>query len=194
MVYVTHDQEEAMTLGTRVAVMKDGVLQQTGTPLEVFTRPVNMFVARFVGSPAMNFVRAGLVGGGRAELGGSRRMLTARSDDESGRAVLGVRPHDISLVSVGNVDADMRGVIDSVEHLGNSQLVHVAIQANDGTGRLAAPRAAGERRRPEQPDAADLIRVVVPGDAVVSRDEVVWLHFRRDRVHVFDEQTGLRVD
>jgi multiple sugar transport system ATP-binding protein len=111
MVYVTHDQEEAMTLGTRIAIMRDGAIEQVDAPLDVFRRPANLFVAGFVGSPAMNFWEPG---------GG----LTLTSGED---AVAGVRPHDIELT---DSDEDGRGRVQVVEPLGASTLIHV-----EGDGR-----------------------------------------------------------
>jgi multiple sugar transport system ATP-binding protein len=104
MVYVTHDQEEAMTLGTRIAVMRDGRLEQLDTPLEVFRRPANVFVARFVGSPAMN---------------------VWRSDGRD----LGIRPHDVEVMPPGAGDVD--GQVEVVERLGTATLVHVRADRPD---------------------------------------------------------------
>jgi multiple sugar transport system ATP-binding protein len=106
-IYVTHDQVEAMTMGDRIAVMSQGVLQQLGTPEEVYTNPVNVFVAGFIGSPAMNLVPAPLLDG----VGGADRIV-------------GFRPEH---VHVGNGRADsilFRGRVDVVEYLGDEQLVH----------------------------------------------------------------------
>lgn len=156
-----------MTLGTRIAVLEKGELQQTGTPLDVFARPANIFVARFVGSPAMNVIASSLVRG--------LRLSASASSDASGATLTGVRPHDVSLVSPDSSDVDLRGTVDLVEHLGASQLVHVAID-----------NRAGESAR-------ERVRVVVSGDTVVRREEVVGLHVRRDRLHHFDERTGKRL-
>jgi multiple sugar transport system ATP-binding protein len=107
-IYVTHDQVEAMTMGDRIAVMNQGVLQQLGTPEEVYTSPVNVFVAGFIGSPAMNLVPASLLDG----VGGSDRIV-------------GFRPEH---VHVGNGRADaipFEGRVDVVEYLGDEQLVHI---------------------------------------------------------------------
>ena len=115
IVYVTHDQEEAMTLGSRVAVMRDGFLQQVAPPMELYRRPANRFVAGFVGSPAMNFLPGDLIGG----LGGS-------TDRE-----LGVRPHEIALVHAGAGDQD--ALVDVVEPRGNELLVYLRLgAAGDG--------------------------------------------------------------
>ncbi len=130
MVYVTHDQEEAMTLGTRIAVMNQGRLEQVGAPLELYERPATVFVARFVGAPAMNLWRG----------------------DEGGQPVtFGVRPHDISVVAPGSGEVD--GVVEVVEPLGPQTVVHLAVPGRDellrvmvsGTQRVNAGDSVGLR-------------------------------------------------
>ncbi len=107
-IYVTHDQVEAMTMGDRIAVMSAGVLQQVGTPEDVYTNPVNMFVAGFIGSPAMNLVPASVLEG----VGGDDR-------------VAGFRPEHVH-VGNGRVDAiPFTARVDVVEYLGDEQLVHL---------------------------------------------------------------------
>jgi ABC-type sugar transport system ATPase subunit len=110
MIYVTHDQEEALTLGTRIAVMRQGALEQVGSPMAIFHRPANTFVAGFVGTPAMNFLPW------RAEFGSSGESVT-----------LGIRPHDIEVVPVD--DADVTGRVEVVEPLGSTTLLHVRVDA-----------------------------------------------------------------
>jgi ABC-type sugar transport system ATPase subunit len=117
MVYVTHDQEEALTLGTRVAVMNEGRVEQVGPPLEVYRRPETLFVATFVGSPAMNLLSADLLPGVRA--GGS-----AGADG----ATLGVRPHDLSVVAAGAGDTD--ALVDVVEPRGSELLLYLRLGAS----------------------------------------------------------------
>jgi multiple sugar transport system ATP-binding protein len=109
VVYVTHDQEEAMTLGSRVAVMRDGLLQQVAPPMELYRRPANRFVAGFVGSPSMNFLPGHV-------------LPEVRRDD-----TLGVRPHDITLVPPGTGDLD--ALADVVEPRGSELLVYLRIGA-----------------------------------------------------------------
>jgi len=108
-VYVTHDQVEAMTMGDRIVVMNRGVLQQVGTPEELYTKPVNIFVAGFIGSPAMNLVPAPVIGAG---------------DDGK---VAGFRPEHVQLGDgvVGAVRFD--GRIEIVEYLGDEQIAHLAV-------------------------------------------------------------------
>ncbi len=108
-IYVTHDQVEAMTMGDRIAVMRTGVLQQIGTPEDLYTRPVNVFVARFIGSPAMNVVPASLVGG----------------PGTSGQLV-GFRPEHIERGQAGD-GASFDAEVEVVEYLGDEQLVHLRL-------------------------------------------------------------------
>ncbi len=108
MVYVTHDQEEALTLGSRVAVMREGRVEQVGPPLEVYRRPATVFVATFVGSPAMNLLPAGTMpGAGPAG------------------ATLGVRPHDFAVVPRGAGDLD--ALVDVVEPRGSELLLYLRL-------------------------------------------------------------------
>jgi ABC-type sugar transport system ATPase subunit len=116
MVYVTHDQEEAMTLGTAIAIMRDGAIEQTGTPMAVFDRPANTFVAQFLGSPAMNLI-SGVVAPPLA-----RSVPSAQRAD----ALFGIRPHDIAIGSPDDMEADVRGQVEAVESLGSTRTVHVA--------------------------------------------------------------------
>jgi multiple sugar transport system ATP-binding protein len=123
VVYVTHDQEEAMTLGSRVAVMRDGFLQQVAPPMELYLRPANQFVAGFVGSPAMNFLPAEEV----------PSALTPRE------GTLGIRPHDIQIVAQGT--GDESAYVELVESRGSEQLVYLCLRgSNQGPAiRVVAP-------------------------------------------------------
>jgi multiple sugar transport system ATP-binding protein len=123
VVYVTHDQEEAMTLGSRVAVMRDGFLQQVAPPMELYRRPANRFVASFVGSPGMNFLPADVAPRIRQMAG----------------AELGVRPHDVAIVAPGAGDQD--AWVDVVESRGSELLVYLRLGASgDGPElRVVAP-------------------------------------------------------
>jgi multiple sugar transport system ATP-binding protein len=131
-VYVTHDQVEAMTLGDRVVVMKDGVVQQVGEPLELYNTPSNRFVAGFIGSPAMNFADVTLVeNGGKpvAEAPGLRiglpDALAARARSKAGhKATLGIRPEDIHIASAADApEYCFDAVVEVVEQLGSEILL-----------------------------------------------------------------------
>jgi multiple sugar transport system ATP-binding protein len=155
IVYVTHDQEEAMTLGSRVAVMRDGFLQQVAPPMELYRYPANRFVAEFVGSPAMNFLPG--------------EILADRSPATPGKAILGVRPHDLAIVASGTGDLD--ALVDVVEPRGSELLIYLRLGAG-GNG-------------PE-------LRVVAPPETAVQAEGVVGVRFDRERLHWFDEESGKR--
>ena len=119
-IYVTHDQTEAMTLADRIVVMKDGRIQQSGTPAEIYACPGNIFVAGFVGSPPMNLL-AGTVSDGRFSHDAGSVALAGHS----GPVMLGVRPEDVSVV--GTDEGDLRGRVYSSELLGDSVLLGVTL-------------------------------------------------------------------
>ncbi len=123
--YVTHDQIEAMTLADRIVVLKDGTLQQVGSPLEIYQRPANRFVAGFFGTPAMNFLTPGAL---RGELG-------ERVND---RVVVGIRPEDIGLERRGDDRVALPGAVQLREVLGAEVVLHVASPAGEVTVRADA--------------------------------------------------------
>jgi ABC-type sugar transport system ATPase subunit len=172
IVYVTHDQEEAMTLGQRIVVMRDGLVEQVAAPLELYRRPATLFVARFIGSPPMNIVDLALTERGLQSRAFPRLALPASAvADHTEREtplLLGVRPHDIEVVGEGEADTLARVAI--VEPLGNELHVHAHVD----------------------PDNTRLT-LVMPADATVARDDRIGLRVRRDRAHVFDRATGRRL-
>src|SRR5207247_3249472 len=143
-IYVTHDQVEAMTLGDRVAVMRDGVLQQFDRPAALYERPVNLFVAEFIGSPAMNLVGADLRrsdGSMLAEFGDHRlrldsSVLAARpalEHFEGTRVIMGIRPEDMEDAALATLQPSderrLKAVIDICEDMGSEILVHFGVRA-----------------------------------------------------------------
>ena len=174
MVYVTHDQEEAMTLGTRIAVMRGGTLEQLDAPLEVFQHPTNTFVASFVGSPAMNMWH-GVCSrvGGRLSVALESFSFEGEQDQaglpRDGATIVGVRPHDIELTTPDAGDG--RGRVEVVEPLGAATLIHIQMNG----------------------PSSELVRAVVSSEARVAVDDQIGLRLRRDRLHFFDEQTGQRL-
>ncbi len=122
--YVTHDQAEAMTLAHRVAVMREGKLQQVGAPMDLYQRPANMFVAGFVGSPAMNFIRGRMEGTSFRFNGGSLCLAPDRRPSSAGveTLVLGFRPEEASLTSPEE-DGALRGTVYVTEEMGNETFV-----------------------------------------------------------------------
>ena len=135
-IYVTHDQTEAMTLGDRIVIMRDGYIQQIGTPQEVFNNPRNLFVAGFIGTPQMNFFDAKLVredskyfvevGGIKVELSAEKEARLAANDVKSQDVTLGVRPEHTDLSDTG-IDAK----VDVFELMGSSVHLHVTAEGKD---------------------------------------------------------------
>ncbi|TPK18519.1 sn-glycerol-3-phosphate ABC transporter ATP-binding protein UgpC [Mesorhizobium sp. B2-5-9] len=131
MVYVTHDQTEAMTLADRIVVLRAGHIEQIGRPLELYDNPDNMFVAGFVGSPKMNFIKAHIVGrdekGVVVELAGEEKTritqpLKCAGPELGSKVIVGVRPEHFG--SAGEGDADLTATIDVVEHLGGTSFLY----------------------------------------------------------------------
>jgi multiple sugar transport system ATP-binding protein len=183
--YVTHDQVEAMTMGHRVAVMRDGVLQQVDTPQRLYDAPANLFVASFVGSPPMNLFEATVDDNGTRLAFGDTQVdlpddLALRS--HAGRPVaVGIRPEDVREAS-GWDGTRVRGRILLVEALGAEQLVHIEISARalEGTTLVdagALPVLLGRFDRP---------LLLTPGEAVEVAIDPRLLHF-------FDLETGVAV-
>ncbi|MCP2253583.1 carbohydrate ABC transporter ATP-binding protein, CUT1 family (TC 3.A.1.1.-) [Prauserella aidingensis] len=166
-IYVTHDQVEAMTMGDRVAVLRDGVLQQCASPRELYDTPRNVFVAGFIGSPAMNLLTLP-VDGGAVKLGELEVRLPAPA--ASGEVTIGVRPESLSLVGAGEDGFDLQ--VELVEELGADAYVHGTLAGHD---EKLVVRADG--RTP--PRLGEAVRVAL-------RDT--------GEVHVFDPESGLRID
>ncbi len=148
MIYVTHDQTEAMTLADKIVVLDSGVISQVGSPLELYNRPANKFVAAFIGSPSMNFFGVGASpandGSANVVLPGGRKArvhLRSRSPIEA-PVELGVRPEHLALVEPDDFAAAFNGAIQIVEHLGNATLLYVDTPAGQlivqGEGNLDA--------------------------------------------------------
>ena len=135
-IYVTHDQTEAMTLGDRIVIMRDGYIQQIGTPQEVFNHPANLFVAGFIGMPVMNFFDAQLVREGEkyfVEVGGFRQELSAEKEErllannvQSQAITLGVRPEHTDVSDTG-----IAARVDVAEMMGSSVHLHVNAEGRD---------------------------------------------------------------
>jgi multiple sugar transport system ATP-binding protein len=139
-IFVTHDQVEAMTLGDRLVVMKDGLVQQVGTPLELYRHPANRFVAGFIGSPAMNFMDVKVAADGdRLALAGDglrlqvpARLAPGLGARIGGSACLGIRPQHIRLGTPGSDDqVGLQGVLTVTEQLGDEQLIAIRVGAGE---------------------------------------------------------------
>jgi multiple sugar transport system ATP-binding protein len=147
MIYVTHDQIEAMTLADKIVVLDKGVISQVGSPLELYNKPANKFVAAFIGSPAMNFFKAdvGNRNGNDYTLnlpGGKTTTIASRGGTANGAIEVGVRPEHFRLGPSGGTTAAFDGTVKLVEQLGNSTLLYVDTPAGqlivEGEGNLNA--------------------------------------------------------
>ncbi|HEU5347343.1 MAG TPA: TOBE domain-containing protein, partial [Ktedonobacterales bacterium] len=198
-IYVTHDQVEAMTMGDRIAVLNAGVIQQLGTPQELYDYPANLFVAGFIGSPSMDFfdVKLHRRTDGQAEIligqGDEQQRLTLQghaADVVTARApaatealdgqslVAGIRPEDFSLDGAEPGDGStISGVVDVVEHLGNEQLIYVRMP---GAYVPEASETKGSTAR-----LGPGVKVS-PGDRISLRVDTARLHF-------FDEKSTERL-
>jgi multiple sugar transport system ATP-binding protein len=195
-IYVTHDQVEAMTLGDRVAIMRDGVLQQVTNPQELYDRPRNLFVAEFIGSPAMNLVGADLVrsdGGWAARFGGvslpiGERVLSARPalpKYEGRRLILGVRPEDIEDAAFGDGER-LSASVDIREDMGSEVYVHFDPGARMVPGEDV--KAAVGEDAAEVKSSAWVARL--DRDTRAAEGEHIELAIDNDRLHFFDPETG----
>ncbi|BCJ26545.1 sn-glycerol-3-phosphate ABC transporter ATP-binding protein UgpC [Actinocatenispora sera] len=173
-VYVTHDQTEAMTMGHRVAVLKDGLLQQVDTPRVLYDKPKNVFVAGFIGSPAMN-IKTVKLGDAGAHLGGlqvplTREAVAAAGEGADGKVTVGFRPEDVQLVGQG--DGGLSMTVDLVEELGSDAYVYGRADL-DGTEEQFVIRTEG-RNTPNM------------GDTVYLKPQ--------STPHIFNASTGERVE
>jgi multiple sugar transport system ATP-binding protein len=172
MVYVTHDQVEAMGMADRIAVMDRGVLQQYGSPEDLYERPANTFVARFIGSVLNNFIPARYADGALQVGDGSIALGDRRAAFEGAEPAAGltatIRPERVRVVDPGSDEATVRGEVVLVEPLGPKDVVHLE---HDGTP----------------------LRVLVPPNERPAIGSSLGLYFDPDQVHVFDDATGLAV-
>jgi multiple sugar transport system ATP-binding protein len=175
IVYVTHDQVEAMTMGSRIAVMNDGLMQQVGTPQVLYDTPINRFVAGFIGSPSMNFTEVHMEGSGdTARLAGSSdwsiplpsRYKEAATPRAGKTLIAGFRPEHLDIGEAGSGHGSFRARADVVEYLGNEELLHVNAAGQD----IVAIVDSSHRVRP-----GDIVNLVLP----------------LDKLHLFDGESGL---
>jgi multiple sugar transport system ATP-binding protein len=138
MVYVTHDQIEAMTLADKIVVLNAGKVEQVGSPLDLYNKPVNQFVAGFIGSPRMNFLPLGPRNDEAYSLPGGDIRLPAKLAAKP--SFIGVRPEHLELVEAGRPDA-LKGHVTMTEHLGSDTYAYVAL---DGAEELLVVRLSGE--------------------------------------------------
>ncbi len=175
IVYVTHDQVEAMTMGSRIAVMNDGVMQQVGAPQVLYDTPINRFVAGFIGSPSMNFTEVHMEGAGdSARLVGAAdwsiplpsRYREAATPKAGKTLIAGFRPEHLDIGEAGAGAGSFRARADVVEYLGNEELLHVSAANQD----VVAVVDSEHRVRP-----GDIVNLVLP----------------LEKLHLFDGESGL---
>jgi multiple sugar transport system ATP-binding protein len=190
--YVTHDQVEAMTMGDRVAVLRDGKLQQVDTPEELYDRPANEFVAGFMGSPPMNLVRCqARAGAARVELVFGSQSLELPWNYTSSHALpasglettVGVRPEDVT-VADGSVANALRTRVERREALGDEILVHLSLDDNDAAARPGAISARDDLSR-----TVSLVAKMGPR-VKVDVGDALFVQLSPEHVHFFDAVTG----
>ncbi|MGJ8530329.1 ABC transporter ATP-binding protein [Maritalea sp.] len=165
MIYVTHDQVEAMTLADKIVVLRGGRVEQVGRPMDLYEKPQNLFVASFIGSPSMNFFEAEMSENG-VSIGGANPVSTSKLDKAA--VTVGVRPEHLILCP--QAEAALSGKIDVVEQLGDHVLLHMA--TNDGLEFVAKMEKA----------------------PTLSRGEVLHFKAKEDTIHLFDKSSGIRLD
>jgi len=208
-IYVTHDQTEAMTLGDRVAVMKKGELQQVAEPQVLYDHPTNLFVAGFIGSPAMNLLQGTLVGADEGDLEldlGSQKLQIDRVvlDQRPAlrgylgkKVVVGIRPEDMEDAALVSDEGGSRlqSTADLVEAMGSDVLVHFVVDApkvvTDDTKELARDVGTDVLGLEEKPQTDMVARFSPRTRARVG--EPVTVHIDTDRLHYFDPDSGLSI-
>lgn len=185
IVYVTHDQVEAMTMGTHIGVMRDGRLQQYGTPREVYEHPTNTFVAQFVGTPAMSLLPVTLDASGDWLVSGQRLAPLSAAHSRaiagaSGRALIGVRSEWANVAEAGEVSA-LSGTVIDVEDWGAEMLVTVRLSASHGAG-----NQPGESLTETDPT----VNVRIPHGRAVRLGDEMSVAIATHRLCLFDEETG----
>jgi multiple sugar transport system ATP-binding protein len=168
-VYVTHDQTEALTMGDRIAVLKDGVLQQVGTPRELYAQPLNVFVAGFIGSPAMNLFDADVVDGGLKFGTATARVERETLAGASKKVTIGIRPEDVMVSPTGE---GLPVTVDIVEELGADGYLYGHTDIDDSRVDIVA-RVDGR----VHPNAGDKVFILPTPE----------------HIHVFNTETGLRL-
>jgi len=176
-IYVTHDQTEAMTMGTRIVVLKDGVVQQVADPTTLYQHPVNQFVAGFIGSPQMNFFDARLVykngsliatyKGGSVTLDSGKSIVSKEKTYLEKELTLGIRPEHVKIDVVRDT-IENRAIIEVTEFLGSETYIFLNLGGNNVIARV---------------DPSINLRV----------NDQVTVDFKRDKIHLFDKESGISI-
>lgn len=184
-VYVTHDQTEALTMGDRIAVLKDGLLQQVGTPRDMYDTPNNVFVAGFIGSPAMNIGTFPVLDGnanlGRARVAVPRDAIGQFTEDDKNHVTVGFRPESVDVVPPSTADG-IPVVVNIVEELGSDAFVYGSLTNEFGH---AADVHSGAG------DAQVIVRV--DPRQVPAKGETIYIKVREGETHLFHAGSGDRI-
>ena len=180
IIYVTHDQTEAMTLGTRIVVMKDGIVQQIDTPQNLYNRPGNLFVAGFIGSPQMNFLNAICqaqgndvfltVGGTRIKLNPERAKKLIDGGYSGKEVIMGIRPEDVNDSAEANFanKAVIRGTVNVYELLGAEVCLYFDVNGTQMTAKVSSATP-------------------------IRANDTVDFALNADKIHVFDKETEVTI-
>ena len=171
-IYVTHDQVEAMTMGDRVAIMNWGKVMQVGSPIDVFRRPANLFVAGFIGTPPMNFFDCSLKSDGKNLLDCGYFKVTINSDlvqlirnnSTSSELILGIRPNELKVTSEKISEDSFESEVFAVENLGTESIVNFKLGEN-------------------------IYKAVVPGVVYFNFGQKIWITINKEAIHIFDKKT-----
>jgi multiple sugar transport system ATP-binding protein len=198
-VYVTHDQTEAMTLGDRLVVMRSGVVQQVGSPQELYDGPVNLFVAGFIGSPSMNFLHAAAADGTLDTAVGDiplpewvrKRLETEEMPRE---LILGIRPEhieDAALVEehVRPYGVEFSAPVDLVESMGAEKYAYLPLEG-ERASTAELEELAADAGAADLPSAGAQLVTRLPGESTVAEGGLFRLWFSLDRIYLFDPATG----
>ena len=185
-IYVTHDQVEAMTMGTRIVVMKDGFVQQIGAPQHLYDYPINTFVAGFIGTPQMNFFDGRITPDGKVKFANDQEItltpeaLTAYDQKKIGEGldiVLGIRPGDIRVVDSAD-GASVKAKVEVVEALGNETIVYSNMDL-DAEGSI------------EKSPTSIVVSAKMKKNP--QRKSEIYLGFDQDAIHIFERETGVSI-
>ncbi|MBD2410581.1 sugar ABC transporter ATP-binding protein [Nostoc calcicola FACHB-389] len=179
-IYVTHDQTEAMTMGDRIAIMSEGKIQQVASPLELYNRPANLFVAEFIGSPPMNFIPVEfhapqLITHSQLRFTLPEVWANALQKYDRKTLILGIRPEHLNLSMPATKNLPVQ--VDLVENLGNDSFLAV---------KIAEPGS-------QPATTANSLQVRIPPDRFVQVGEQLWLSLNPEKIHFFDPETELAI-
>ena len=174
-IYVTHDQTEAMSMASRIVVMKDGYIQQVGTPEEIYDKPANIFVANFIGSPPMNFfngrVKDDLIIVGNENIPLTSEQITALKPYQDKEIIVGIRPESFKVNMENPSSKSMKAIIENIEMLGDESILYA--NAREAASQIAV-KAQGKFKG-------------------IAKGDEINLDINLDEVHLFDKDTSMRI-